>query len=127
MSEWQRTVKTGRRDLSEPEVVETFLAAGAAVVKHSGRDEPDLFVGFLGHWRPVESKTGNGQLTEGQAKWWRDVAKQKPNIARNEAQANKLVRMWREEREREIAAAVDAQREESPLDTPASSLAKEHA
>ena len=94
MSEWGRTVKTGRRDRSEPAVVEAFEAGGARVVKHSGKDEPDLFVGFAGSWHPVESKTGNEKLTEGQLRWWREVAKRRPVVARTAAQARAWLKRW---------------------------------
>jgi hypothetical protein len=96
MSEWQRTVKLGRRDHSEPGVIAAFIAGGAAVVKHSGKDEPDLFVGFLDAWRPVETKTDNGKLSEGQIRWWREVAKMPPVVARTPAQARKWLAVWRE-------------------------------
>jgi hypothetical protein len=98
MSEWRRTVNTGRRDLSEPAVVDAFREGGATVVKHSGKDEPDLFVGFAGAWRPVETKTSNGKLTPGQLRWWREVAKAEPVVARTPAQAKKWLAVWRERR-----------------------------
>ena len=51
-----------RRDSAEPEVVAVFLKAGATVVRHSGRDEPDLFVGYRGVWHAVEVKTDRAGL-----------------------------------------------------------------
>jgi hypothetical protein len=91
-----RSVSTGKRDAAEAEVVETLEDGGAVVVRHSGKDEPDLFVLFRGTWRPVEAKTSNGKLSPGQVHWWREVARTEPVVARTPAQARKLLRLWAE-------------------------------
>ena len=96
MSEWQRSVRLGKRDASEPAVIEAFTKGGAVVVKHSGKDEPDLFVAFLDAWYPVETKTNAAKLTEGQIRWWREVAKEPPRIVRTAPQARKFLAVWRE-------------------------------
>ena len=87
-----------RRDLAEPEVVEVFREAGAVVVKHSGKDEPDLFVCYLGRWFAVEVKTGRAALRPGQARFASGVP---VSVARTATHARKLVRQW------ETASAVE--------------------
>ena len=112
MSEWARTVKLGKRDASEPGVVKAFTEGGAAVVKHSGKDEPDLFVLFLGVWRPVETKTGPEKLSEGQVRWWREVAKQRPCVVRTPPQARARLKVWAE-RATSLSSLLRAQRDEA--------------
>lgn len=110
MSEWTRTVKLGKRDASEPGVVKAFEAGGATVVKHSGKDEPDLFVGFAGGWHPVESKTGPGKLSEGQLRWWREVAHRTPCVVRTPAQARARLKVW-SERAEALSSMLSAQQD----------------
>ena len=55
------------RDRAEAGIVRVFRDAGATVLKHSGKDEPDLFVGFHGAWHAVEVKSGDkAKLSPGQ-------------------------------------------------------------
>lgn len=99
-----------RRDASEPEVVDAFLDGGATVIKHSGKDECDLVVGYRGRNHCVEVKTGNRQPSEDQAKWAREWRGGPVLVIRNAAQAKKAMRVWDEERAREVAVAVEARR-----------------
>ena len=85
-----------RRDSAEPEVVAVFLKAGATVVRHSGRDEPDLFVGYRGVWHAVEVKTDRAGLRPGQHAWAEACSGEPPSVARTAPQARKLLRMWHE-------------------------------
>jgi Holliday junction resolvase len=122
VSEWRRAVSLGKRDDAEPDVVEELERGGASVTRLSGKGVPDLLVGFHGRNHLVEVKTGKAGLRDTQVTFggtWRGEA---PAIARNKPQANKLIRMWAAEREREVAAAVEAEREPYPFDTPASAL-----
>jgi hypothetical protein len=95
--------RAAKRDDSEPEVVAAFVEGGATVWKISGANVPDLMVGFLGRTHAVEVKTGNAVLTAGQlaafgpsGAW----AGEPVQIARNGAQAKRLLRQW------EVAAAA---------------------
>ena len=85
-----------RRDSAEPEVVAVFLKAGATVVRHSGKDEPDLFVGYRGVWHAVEVKTDRAGLRPGQQAWAEACSGEPPSVARTAPQARKLLRMWHE-------------------------------
>ena len=93
-----------RRDASEPEVIAAFRAAGATIVQHSGADEPDLFVGWLGEWHAVEVKTGKGKLRPGQEAWSRASKGEPLQIARTAQDAMDLLRQWR------VAQAVEKRR-----------------
>lgn len=101
-----------RRDDSEPEVVTAFLEAGATVWKLSGHNVPDLLVGFLGRSHAVEVKTGNACLTAGQLVTFNAWAGEPVQIARNAAQAKRLVRIW------EVAAAREEASPRGPEDDP---------
>lgn len=56
-----------RRDVNEKGIVDALQAAGAIVLRLSGKGCPDLLVRFRGTWTPLEVKTKRGQLTEAQA------------------------------------------------------------
>ncbi len=90
-----------KRDDSEPEVVGALEEAGATVWKLSGHNVPDLLVGFLGRTHAVEVKTGNACLTAGQLVAFNAWAGEPVQIARNAAQARRLVQIW------EVAAASE--------------------
>jgi hypothetical protein len=98
MSDWRRAVSTGKRDAAEPEVVEAFEAGGAKVWRISGKDIPDLIVGYLGVNRAVEVKTDRAKLKTGQAKCHAAWTGDPPVIARTPAQARKWLAVWRERR-----------------------------
>ena len=49
--------RAAKRDASEGEVVTRLEEMGASVVRHSGKDEPDLIVGWRGIDTWVEVKT----------------------------------------------------------------------
>ncbi len=93
-----------RRDDSEPEIVEALREEGCSVTYLSAKGVPDLLVGFEGAWHLVECKTGNAELTDDQVEWQKAQAGEPVQIARNQAQARKLVRVWRN------ATAVQAER-----------------
>jgi hypothetical protein len=111
MSEWARTVRLGKRDANEPairRVVEVEFSG--SFEPHSAKDGPDAFVGLAGITEPWEIKVSTAKLKPGQ-KRWSDGWKGRPSqVVRNEAQARKRLRMMRDEREREIAQAVEAER-----------------
>lgn len=86
--------RVAHRDLHEPEIIRAFREAGAKVTPLSIKKVPDLLVGFLGVNHLVEVKTDNETLNPEQAEWHREWTGEKPLIARNEAHARKLVRMW---------------------------------
>jgi Holliday junction resolvase len=105
----------GRRDEAEPEVVEEFEREGARVWKITGKDIPDLVVGYLGVNHAVEVKTNRAKLKKGQAKCHAEWTGESPVVARTRAQANKWMRMWRDEAERakpHIGGGADAAIEE---------------
>jgi hypothetical protein len=78
--------RNAKRDDSEPEIVEALQRAGASVQRLSGKDIPDLLIGWRGSTLLMECKTpqpppkrkrrkppSDGR-TDGQilwAKWWR--------------------------------------------------------
>ena len=64
MSLYRRAAK---RDDAEPEVVEALTQLGASVVRLSGRDVPDLLIGWRGITLAAEVKTGKAKLKPGQA------------------------------------------------------------
>jgi len=88
----------GRRDKMEPEVIKAFKAGGASVQQLSGRDVPDLLVGYLGVTHLVEVKTDRAGLKPGQKRWADEWRGERPVVARTAPQAWKLVRIWREAR-----------------------------
>jgi hypothetical protein len=112
-----------RRDAVEPEIIGEYQRAGWSVEPLNGRGIPDLLVAPPGE-RPdlVECKTGNATLSADQVEWHKRWGGRPPLIVRTAAQARKHIRMRTEERQREIAAAVNATREPYPFDTPASGV-----
>ena len=84
----------GRRDASEPEVILAFETGGASVQQLTGKDVPDLLVGYRGVNHAVEVKTNNAALRPGQRTWRDDWRGEPPVVARNRAQAKKWLRMW---------------------------------
>lgn len=93
---WRRVRATGRRDKSEPGIVEALEAGGASVEYLS---EPcDLLVGFLGETHLVEAKTDNEGLTEAQMRF-RERWRGKPPVEiRTPAQAKKWLKVWSKRR-----------------------------
>ena len=64
-----------KRDADEDEHVAMLLYLGAVkIVKHSARDEPDLWALFPWGWLAVEVKSKGGKLTPGQTRWHASVA-----------------------------------------------------
>jgi hypothetical protein len=55
-----------RRDSNEAAIVRHLQDSGALVLRVSGRDLPDLLVGFCGLWWPCEIKAPRGRLSPGQ-------------------------------------------------------------
>jgi Holliday junction resolvase len=89
---------SGRRDGAEPGVVKAFEAGGATVTKLSGKDIPDLLVGFLRETHLVEVKTNQAKLRDGQAEFARTWLGSPVVLARTPAQARKWLAVWRERR-----------------------------
>jgi hypothetical protein len=83
----------GRRDANEPKIRRVVEEVGGSFVPHSGRDEPDAFVGFAGLTEPWEIKDGNKRLKPGQKRWAERWKGRPSQIVRNEAQARKALRM----------------------------------
>jgi len=86
----------GRRDAAEPEVIAAFRSGGASVQQLSGRDVPDLLVGYLGVTRLVEVKTNRATLKPGQRRWAETWLGEAPCVARTAPQARKLLNVWAE-------------------------------
>jgi len=61
-----------RRDGNEPEIVECLRAMGASVAQISGRDVPDLAIGWRGSTYLAEVKQPKAQLRPGQEKFSRE-------------------------------------------------------
>lgn len=55
-----------KRDSNEGAIVRHLQDSGALVLRVSGRDLPDLLVGFCGLWWPVEIKQPRCRLSPGQ-------------------------------------------------------------
>jgi Holliday junction resolvase len=87
---------SGRRDEAEPGVVKAFESGGASVTKLSGKDIPDLLVGFLRETHLVEVKTNRAKLRDGQAEFARMWLGSPVVVARTPAQARKWLAIWRE-------------------------------
>ena len=79
-----------KRDANEGEIVKALRAIGATVFMHSGKDEPDLVVGFRGKNYLLEVKTDQGKLTKGQLEW-HDNWKGQCCAVRTSAQAISIV------------------------------------
>jgi hypothetical protein len=95
VSEWRRFGK-GRRDLAEPDVIKAFRKGGASVRQLTGKDTPDLLVGYLGADHSVEVKTNNAKLRPGQKRLAETWLGAPPVVARTPAQARKWLAIWRE-------------------------------
>lgn len=66
--------RAAKRDISEPEIVNTLEQCGFTVHRVSQEGMPDLLCGFRGKTYLIECKTGKGKLTVGQARFietWR--------------------------------------------------------
>jgi hypothetical protein len=112
VSEWQRAVATGgRRDDAEPAVVKAYEAGGASVKKISGKDVPDLLVGFLSETHLVEVKTNRAKLRDGQAEFARTWLGSPVVVARTPAQARKWLAVWRERPDDETERRATCARE----------------
>jgi hypothetical protein len=59
--------RAAKRDASEPAIIEALRDVGASVVQLSGKDMPDLLVGFQDTTILIEVKTGKGKLRQGQS------------------------------------------------------------
>lgn len=67
--------KAAKRDANEPDIITALTACGATVEQLSGKDMPDLLVGWHGLTLLAEVKVPKtGKLTEGQASWHRNWA-----------------------------------------------------
>lgn len=96
MSEWQRAVSIGKRDAAEPEVIEAFERGGAKVWRISGKDLPDLVVGYRSVNHLVEVKTDRAKLRAGQSRCHAEWTGERPVVARTRAHAKKWLRVWSE-------------------------------
>ncbi len=56
-----------KRDANEQAIVAVLQAAGAIILRLSGKGCPDLLVSYRGRWTPLEVKVKRGRLTEAQA------------------------------------------------------------
>ncbi len=93
---WRRVKNTGRRDTSEPGIVDA-LREGGASVEFLGTP-CDLLVGYEGETYLVESKTDNAGLTEAQMRFRANWRGKPPVEIRTPAQAKKWLKVWSERR-----------------------------
>lgn len=92
-----------RRDGTQQEVVDTFIALGCSVVDMAAcgvPDFPDLVVGVIGITHLVEVKDqstryGRAGLSEGQSRFARDWRGSKVWLCHNALEAQALVQNWR--------------------------------
>ena len=56
----------GKRDANEGTIVAALEAAGARVLRVSGKGLPDVFVRYQGRWTPLEVKSRTGTKTAAQ-------------------------------------------------------------
>jgi len=56
----------GKRDASEPAILDALHAVGAETWQLSGTGNPDVLVRFRGVYTPLEVKTGKGRRTANQ-------------------------------------------------------------
>lgn len=111
MSEWQRSRTLGKRDDSEAGIIQVFLDAGASIVRHGGKDEPDLFIGYLGRTYPVEVKSGKRpKLSKGQIEWAACWQGDPVQTCRSVADAVDLIHVWNR------SAAVEHNRKIQDID-----------
>ena len=97
MSEWMK-YGVRRRDTAEAGVIAALREAGATVLQLTGRDVPDLLVGFAGQTHAVEVKTNRAKLKPGQARLAAEWRGSPIAVARTPAQARKLLALWRDRR-----------------------------
>ncbi len=79
--------RAAKRDLSEPGIVDRLRQLGAAVVRLSGRDLPDLLVGWRGLTLLAEVKTGKAKLTDGQRTFYLAWTGSRPAVLRTPQEA----------------------------------------
>jgi len=72
-----------RRDISEPQIVETLQKAGASVHRVSGKGIPDLLIGYRGKTYLAECKTGNRKLNKNQEAFFETWKGSEPMIFRS--------------------------------------------
>lgn len=77
-----------KRDANEGQIVDALEAAGAYVLRISGKGCPDLLVKYRTNWYPMEVKSKTGTLTEAQQE--RDVYAFIP-VVRNEQEALQVI------------------------------------
>ncbi len=75
--------RAAKRDISEPEVIETLERLGWSVEQLSGKGTPDLLIGRGHHLCLIEAKTGKRKLNEHQIKWHSAWKGPKPLIFRD--------------------------------------------
>lgn len=59
-----------KRDISEPDIIETLQKHGAVVHRVSGKGIPDLLIGYRGRTYLAEAKTGKRGLNNNQVKFF---------------------------------------------------------
>lgn len=98
-----RRQKPARRDGTQREIVDTFVALGCSVVDMAAcgvEDFPDLVVGCIGVTHLVEVKDpstryGRAGLTDGQARFARDWRGGQVWVCTSALEAQALVINWR--------------------------------
>ena len=87
-----------QRDKNERDIVAALKAAGASVQQLDGTGVPDLLVSYRDVLHLIEVKnpdakggakynTGEGELTEGQVKWWSTWLGKRPVVVHTAAEA----------------------------------------
>jgi Holliday junction resolvase len=86
--------RAAKRDANEPEIIAALRAVGASVDSISGKDVPDLIVGFRGVNYLIEVKYLSGKLTKGQYEWHENWKGQRAVV-------------WNSEQALQIIGAID--------------------
>lgn len=71
-----------RRDVTEEAIVRDLLRCGCTVQRLTGKDIPDLLVGFKGENHLLEVKSETGKAKEGQLEWAAEWRGRKPRLVR---------------------------------------------
>jgi hypothetical protein len=82
--------RAAKRDLSEPEVLDTFKAFGWSVLQISVKDGPDFFAAKHGRCVAVECKTGKRKLRPGQ-QTFRETWQDEYVVLRNASEAERFL------------------------------------
>lgn len=80
-----------RRDANEEGIVRDLKRCGCTVQRLSGKDMPDLLVGYQGENHLLEVKTENGRVKKGQLGWACEWRGRKPRLVRSSEEALRAI------------------------------------